>query len=177
MVGWHHQLRGHGFEWAAGFGDGQGGLASMASQRVGHNRVTELTELKTLLSCVQLFTTPWTAACRASLSITNSWSLIKLMSIKSVMPSNNLILCYLLLLPASIFPRIKIFSNESVLHIRWPKYWSFSFSEYSGLISSMIDWLDLLAVQETLKSLLRYHGSKASVLWCSAFFVVQLSPL
>ena len=130
-----------------------------------------------LLSCVQLFTTPWTAACRASLSITNSWSLIKLMSIKSVMPSNNLILCYLLLLPASIFPRIKIFSNESVLHIRWPKYWSFSFSEYSGLISSMIDWLDLLAVQETLKSLLRYHGSKASALWCSAFFVVQLSPL
>ena len=124
---------------------------------------------------VRHFATPWTAACRASLSITNSWSLIKLMSIKSVMPSNNLILCYLLLLPASIFPRIKIFSNESVLHIRWPKYWSFSFSEYSGLISSMIDWLDLLAVQETLKSLLRYHGSKASVLWCSAFFVVQLS--
>ena len=97
------------------------------------------------------------------------------MSIESVMLSNHLILCYPLLLPASIFPSIRIFSNELVLHIRWPKYWSFSFTEYSELISFMIDWLDLLAIQETLKGLLQYHGSKASILWCSAFFIVQLS--
>ena len=132
------------------------------------------------LSCVRLFVTPWTAARQASLSITNSWSLFKLMSIESVMPSNHLILCCLLLLPSSIFPSIRVFSNESVLHIRWPKYWSFSFSispsnEYSGLISFRMDWLDLLAVQETLKSLLQHHSSKASILWCSAFFIVQLS--
>jgi len=111
------------------------------------------------LSHVQLFATPWTAACQASLSITNSWSLLKLMSIELVMPSNHLILCRPLLLPPSIFPSIRVFSNESVLCIRWPKYWSFSFSispsnEYSGLISFRVDWLDLLAVQGTLKSFL-----------------------
>ena len=132
------------------------------------------------LSRVQLFATPWTAARQASLSITNSQSLLKLMSIESVMTSNHLILCWPLLLLPSIFPRIRVFSNESVLHIRWPKYWSFSFSispphEYSGLISFRMDWLDLLAVQGTLKSLLQHHSSKASVLQCSAFFIVQLS--
>ena len=116
---------------------------------------------------------PWTAACQASLSITNSRSLLKLMSIESVMPSNHLILCHPLLLPSLIFPRV--FSNESVLHIRWPRYWNFSFSispsnEYSGLISFRVDWLDLLAVQGILKSLLQHHSSKASILWCSAFF-------
>ena len=119
--------------------------------------------------------TPWTAACQDSLSITNSRSLLKLMSIESVMPSNHLILCHPLLLPPLIFPSIRVFSNESVLRIRWPKYWSFSISpssEYSGLISFRMDWLDLLAVQGTLKSLLQHHSSKASILWCSAFFVV-----
>ena len=123
--------------------------------------------------------TPWTAARQASLSITNSWSLLKHMSIESVMPSNHLILCCPLLLPPSIFPNIRIFSDESVLHNRWPKYWSFSFSispsnEYSALISFRMDWLDLLAVQGTLKSLLQHHSSKASILRCSAFFIVQL---
>ena len=132
------------------------------------------------LSCVRLFATPWTTACQASLSITNSWSLLKLMSIQSVMPSNHLILCHPLLLLLSIFPNIRVFSNDSVLHIRWPKYWSFSFSispsnEYSGLISFRIDWLDLLVVQGTLKSLLQHHSSKASILRHSAFFIVQLS--
>ena len=124
--------------------------------------------------------TPWTAACQASLSITNSWSSLRLMSIESVMPSNHLILCCPLLLPPSIFPSIRIFSNESALHIRWPKYWTFSFNispsnEYSGLISFRMDWLDLLAVPGSFKSLLKYHTSKASILWCSAFFMVQLS--
>ena len=132
------------------------------------------------LSHVRLFATPWTAACQASLSITNSQSLLKLMSIESVMPSNYLILCHPLLLLPSIFPRIRVFSNESAPPIRWPKYWSFSFSispsnEYPGLISFRMDWLDLLADQGTLKSLLQHHNSKASVLWCSAFFIVQLS--
>ena len=132
------------------------------------------------LSHVRLFATPWTAAHQASLSITNSWSLLKLMSIKSVMPSNHLILCHPLLLPSSIFSSIRDFSNESALRIRWPNYWSFSFSispskEYSGLISFRMDWLDLLAVQGTLKSLLQHHSSKASILQCSAFFIVQLS--
>ena len=131
-------------------------------------------------SHVQLFATPWTAANQASLSITNFWSLLKLMSIESVMPSNHLILCHPLLLQPSIFPTIGVFSKESVLCIRWPKYWSFSFSispsnEYSGLISFRIDWFDLLAVQGTLKSLLQHHSSKASILQCSAFFMVQLS--
>ena len=124
--------------------------------------------------------TPLTAACQASLSITNSWSLLKLVSIESVMPSNHLILCRPLLLLPSIFPSIRIFSSESLLLVRWPKYWSFSFSispsnEHPGLISFRMNWLDLLAVQGTLKSLLQHHGSKASVLWCSAFFIVQLS--
>ena len=124
------------------------------------------------------FATPWTAAHQASLSITNSQSL--LMSIKWVMPSKHLILCHPLLLPPSIFPSIRVFSNESVLRIRGPKYWSFSFSispsnEYSGLISFRMDWLDLLAVQGTLKSFLQHHSSKASILQCSAFFMVQLS--
>ena len=132
-----------------------------------------------LLSRVQLSATPWTAACQAFLSITNSWSLLKLMSIELVMPSSHLILCHPLLLLPSIFPSIRVFSNESVLHIRWPKYWSFSFSfspskEIPGLISFRIDWLDLLAVQETLKSLLQHHGLKASILRHSAFFIVQL---
>ena len=124
--------------------------------------------------------TPWTAAHQASLSSTNSWSLLKLMSIESVMPSNHLILCYPFLLPPSIFPSIRVFSNESVLPIRWPKYWSFSFNispsnEYSGLISFRMDWLGLLAVQGTLKSLFQHHSSKASILQCSVFFIVQLS--
>ena len=132
------------------------------------------------LSCVWLFATPWTAVCQASLSITSSRSLLKLMSIESVMPSSHLILCHPLLLPRSIIPSIRVFSNESFLHIRWPKYWSFSFSispsrEYSELISFRMDWLDLLAVQGTLKSLLQNHSSKASILWHSAFFIVRLS--
>ena len=130
-------------------------------------------------SCVQLFVTPWTAARQASLSITNSWSLLKLMSIKSVMPPNYLILCRPLL-PPSIFTSIRVFSSELLLCIRWPKYWSFIFNispsnEYSGLISFRIDWLDLLAVQGTLKSFLQHHSSKASILLHSAFFMVQLS--
>ena len=132
------------------------------------------------LSRVRLFATPWTAACQGSLSITNCRSLFKLMSTKSVMPSNHLILCRPLLLLSSIFPSIRVFSKESVLHIRWPKYRSSSFSispsnEYSGLISFRMDWLDLLAVQGTPKSLLQHHSSKASILRCSAFFIVQLS--
>ena len=132
------------------------------------------------LSRGQLFEIPWTAACQASLSITNSRSLLKLMSIELVMPSNHLILCHPLLLLPSIFPSIRVFSNESVLPIRWPKYWSFSFNinpsnEPSELISFMMHWLDLLAVQGTLKSILQHHSSKASILWCSAFFKVQLS--
>ena len=129
-------------------------------------------------SHIRLFVTPWTAAHQASLSITNSWSLLKLMSIELVMPSNHLILCCPPLLPPSIFPSIRVFSNESVLHIRWPKYWSFSMSpsnEYSGLISFRMDWLDLLAVEGALKSLLQHHSSKASILRHLAFFIVQLS--
>ena len=129
------------------------------------------------LSRVQLFATPLTAACQASLSITNPRSLLKLTSIELVMPSNHLILCHPLLLLPSIFPSIRVFSNESVL-IRWSKYWSFSYSispsnEYSGLISFKTDWLNLLAVQGTLKSFLQYHSSKASIFQCSAFFIVQ----
>ena len=129
---------------------------------------------------VRVFVTPWKAVCQASLSITNSQSLPKPMSIESVMPSNHLILCHPLLLPPSVFPSIRVFSDESVLCIRWPKYWSFNFSigplnEYSGLISFRMDWLALLAVQGTLKSLLQHHSSNASILRCSAFFKVQLS--
>ena len=132
------------------------------------------------LSCVQLFATPWTAVHQASLSITNTQSLLKLMSIESVMPTNHLIFCHPLLLLPSIFPSIRVFSNESVLCIRWPKYWSLSFkispsNEYSGLISFQMDWLDLLAVQGSLKSLLQHHSSKASILQHSAFFILQLS--
>ena len=123
--------------------------------------------------------TPWIAVHQASLSITNTWSLLRLMSIELVMPSNHLILCRPLLLPPSIFPSIRVFSNESGLHIRWPKYWNFSCSispsnEYSVLIFFRMDWLDLLAVQGTLKSLLQHHSSKASILWCTAFLIVQL---
>ena len=123
---------------------------------------------------------PMAAACQASLSINSSQSLLKLISIKSVKPSNHLILCHPLLLLPSIFPSIRVFSNESTLCMRWPKYWSFSFSispsnEHPGLISFRMDWLDLLAVQGTLKSLLQHHSSKASILWCSVFFTVQLS--
>ena len=128
------------------------------------------------------FATPWTAAHQASVSTHNSWSLLKLMPIASVMPFNHLILCRPLILPPSIFASIRVFSKESVLRIRWPKYWSFSFSispsnEYSGLISFKIDWLDLLAVQGTLKSLLQHYSTKASILWRSAFFTVQLTSI
>ena len=132
------------------------------------------------LSHVWLFPAPWTAACQASLSFTISQSLLKFMSIESVMLSNHLILCHPLLLLPSLFPRIRVFSNEPVLRIWWPKYWSFSFNisssnDYSGLISFRIDWFDLLAVQATLKSLLQHHSSKASILQHSVFFMVQLS--
>ena len=145
---------------------------------IGISQETQFSSVQSL-SCVWLFATPWTAACQASLSITNSHSLLKLMSIESVMPSNHLILCRLLLLP-SIPHSIRVFSSESALHIRWPKHWSFSFSislsnEYSGLIFFRMDWLGLLAVQGTLNSLLQQHSSKASVLWLSGFFIVQLS--
>ena len=134
-------------------------------KRVNSNMNTQASSVQSL-SHIQLFATPWTTACQASLSITNSWSLLTLMSIESVMPSNHLILCHPLLLPLLNFPSIRVFSNESVLHIRWPKDWSFSFSnsssnEYSGLISFKMDWLDLLAVQGTLKSLLQHHNLKA----------------
>ena len=132
------------------------------------------------LSCVRIFATPWITACQASLSITNSRSLLKLTPIESVMPSSHLILCRPLLLLPPIPPSIRVFANESTLHMRWPKYWSFSFSispsnEHPGRISFRMDWLDLLAVQGTLKSLLQHHSSKASILQCSAFFTVQLS--
>ena len=131
-----------------------------------------------MLSHVRLFATPWIVACQASLSITNFQSKLKLMSIELVMPSNHLILCCTLLLLPSVFPSIQVFSNESVLHIRWPKDWSFSISpssEYSRLISFRIDWFDVLAVQGTLKSLLQQQSSKASIIWCSALSVVQFS--
>ena len=141
--------------------------------------LTQLSSVQ-LLSCVWLFVTPWTAACQSSLSITNSRGLLKLMSIKSVMPSNHLFLCRHLLLLPSVFPSIRVFSNESALHIGWPKYWNFSFSispsnDYSGVISFRMDWLDLLAVQGTLKSLLQHLSSKTSILCCSAFYITQLS--
>ena len=133
-----------------------------------------------LLSHVQLFVTPWAAACQGSLSFTISQHFLKLMSSESVIPPNHLIFCYPLVLLLSIFPNIRVFSNKSALCIRWPKYWSFSFSigpsnEYSGLISFRMDWLDLLAVQGTLKSLLQHHSLKASIFQCLAFFMVQLS--
>ena len=147
-----------------------------------HLQIICLFSLVQSLSRVQLFVTPWTTARQTSLSITDSWSSPQLMSIKSVMPSNHLILCCPLLLLPSIFPSIRVFSNESALCIRWPKYWSFSFNispsnEHPGLTSFRMDWLDLLTVQGTLKSLLQHHSSKASILWCSTFFIVQLSHL
>ena len=138
----------------------------------GYVQLSKLNSSVQLLSRVLFFVTPWTVASQASLSITNSWSLLKLMSIKWVMLSNHLILCHPLLLPPSMFPSIRVFSNESVLRIRWPKYWSFSFNispsnEYSGLISSRIDWFDPLAVQGTLKRLLQYHTvQKHQLSWC-----------
>ena len=133
-----------------------------------------------VLSCVRLFETSWTATCQVSLSINNSQSLAKLMSIESVMPSNHLILCHSLLLPSSVFPSIRVFSNESSLHIRLSKYWSFSFNispsnEHPELISIRMDWLDSLAVQGTYKSLLQHYSSNESILQCSTFFIVQLS--
>ena len=142
--------------------------------------VSKVTSFQFSCSVASDSATPWTAAHQDSQSITNFWSLPKLMSIESVMPCNHLTLCHPLLLLPSIFPSIQVFSNESVLHIRWPQYWSFSFSispskEYSGLISLRIYWFDLLAIQETLKSLLQHHSSEASILWHSAFFMVQLS--
>ena len=132
------------------------------------------------LSRVQIFATPWTVARQASLSFTNSQSLLKLMSISSLIPCNHLILCRPLLFPPSIFPSIRFFFNETALRIRWPKYWSFSFNisasdEYSGLISFRMDWLDILSVQRTLKSLLQHHSSRVTVFWHSTFFIVQLS--
>ena len=135
-----------------------------------------------LRSCIQLFATPWTIACQASLSFTSSWNLLRFLSIESVMPSNHLILCHPLLFLPLIFPSIRVFSKQLALHIRWPKYWSFSFSnspsnKHLGLISFRIDWFDLFVVQETLKSLLQHHSWKASILWCSAFFMDQFSYL
>ena len=143
-------------------------------------KVRGLSQFSSVSQSCPTLCNPVDCSSQASLSITNSWSLLKLISMESVMPSNHLILCRPLLLLPSIFPSIRFFSNESVLCIRWPKYWSFSFSispsnEYSGLISFRMDWLDLLAVQETLKSLLQHYSSKASILLCSAFFIVQLS--
>ena len=148
-------------------------------QRLGTHIIRSFSSVQSL-SGVQLFVTPWTAARQASLSITNSWSLPELISIDSVMPSNHLILCRPFLLLLLILPSIRVFSNESALHIRGPKYWSFSFkispsNEHPGLISFRMDWLDLLAVQGILKSLLQHHSSKGSILCCSAFFIVQLS--
>ena len=161
------------------------GYSPWGGKRVRHDIATKQNwPLPTLLwfsrSVVWLFAIPWTAACQASLSITSPWSMFRLMFIELVIPSNDLILRRPLLLLPSIFPTIRVFSNESVLCIRWPKYWSFSFSigpsnEYPGLISFRIDWFALLAVQGTLKSLLQQHSSKASILWHSAFFIVQLS--
>ena len=153
--------------------EGAGRAQPTGSRRVGHSSVQSL-------SRVRPFATPWTAARQASLSITNSRSLLKLMPTELVMPSNHLILCHPLLLLPSILPGIRVFPNESVLHIRWSKDWSFSCSispsnEYSGLISFRMDWLDLLAVPGTLKGLLQHHSSKASVLWLSVFFIIQLS--
>ena len=155
---------------------------SMLRKDIGLSQLCESSHFSSVqsLSHVWLFATPWTAACQASLSITNSRSLPKLMSIESVMSSSLLILCCPLLLLPSILPSTGVFSNDSALHIRWPKYWSFSFNmspsnEHPGLISFRMDWLDLLAVQGTLRSLLQHHSSKASILWHSAFFTVQLS--
>ena len=159
----------------------QGTLKSLLqchSSKASIHRCSTLSSVQSF-SRVWLFATRWTAVRQAFLSITNSWRLLKLMPIELVMPSNHLILCHLILLLPSVFPSIRVFSSESVLRIRWPKYWSFSFSispsnEYSGLISFMMDWVYLFAAQGTLKSILQYHSSKASILWCSAFFMVQI---
>ena len=153
-------------------------LWAATKTRCSHKWVNQFSSVQSL-SHVWLFATPCAVACQASLSITNSWSLLKLMSIESVMPSNHLILCRPLLLLPLIFPSIRVFPNESVLCIKWPNYWSFSFSispsnEYSGLISFRMDWLDLLAVQGTLKRHLQNHNFRASILWHSAFLIVQL---
>ena len=150
------------------------------AENVNRSKFDTVTIVVQSLSFVPLFVTPWTTTHQASLSFTSSWSLLQLMSLESVMPSNHLILCHPLLLLHTIFPSIRVFSSESGLCIRWPKYWSFSFSlspsnEYSGLISFNTDWLYLLAVQGILKSLLQHHSSKASILGCSGFFMVQLS--
>ena len=186
--------------WEIPWREEPGGLQFMGSQRVRQGSQERLTLSLSVPSRhfvyttnIQLFSsvqfsrlvvsdsvTPWTAARQASLSITNSQSSLKLASIESVMPSSHLMLCHPLLLLPAILPSIRVFSNESILHMRWPKYWSFSFSispsnEHPGLISFRMDWLDLLTVQGTLKSLLQHHSSKASVLWCSALFTVQLS--
>ena len=175
MVGWHCWLNGHEFEQTPGVSDGQGSLACYSQwgrKELDTNERLNWTELRyllkknivvQLLSRVQIFVTPWTAAWQASLSFTIAWSLLKLMSIESAMPSNHLILCHPRLLLPSISPSISVFSNVSVLCIRWPKYWSFSFTispskEYSGLISFRMDWLNLLAVQGTLKSLLQHYS-------------------
>ena len=157
-----------------------GGNKGLLGKENGRKVRNQMLSSVQLLSHVWLFVTPRTAACQGSQSITNSQSLLKFMSIESLMPSNYLILCWPLLFPPSIFPSIWVFSNESALHIRWPKYWSFSFNisssnEHPGLTSFRMDWLDLLAVQGTLKSLLHHHSSKALILQCSAFFMVQLS--
>ena len=141
--------------------------------------ISQFSSIQFSCSVVSDSVTPWNAACQGSLSITNSLSLLKLMSVESVMPSNHIILCHPLLLLPSVYPSIRVFSNESILRIRWPKYWSFTFSigpsnEYSRLIFFRMDWLNLLAIQETLKSLLQHHSSKTSILCCSAFFTVQL---
>ena len=157
-----------------------GGLQSIESKELDTTKVTKFSSVQSLRH-VQIFASPWTAALQASLSITNSWSMLKLTSIESVMPSSHLIVCHPFLLLPSVFSTIRAFSIESVIQIRWSKYWTFSFSispsnEYSGLISFRMDWLDLLAVQGTLKSLLQHHSSKASILWCClSFFIVQLS--
>ena len=147
---------------------------------LSHIHTLSSVQFKSSHSVVSDSVTPWTVACQASLSLTNSQSLPKLLSIELVMPSNHLILCRPLLLLPSVFPSIRVFSNESALRIKWPKYWSFSFSispsnEHPGLISFKMDWLDLLSVQGTLKSLFQHHSSIASILQCSAFFTVQLS--
>ena len=159
--------------------DGRGYRGPCLTTRASWWKSMLVSQSVLLLSHVRLFVTPWTAARQASLSITNSRSLLKLIAIESLMPSNHLMLCCPLLLLPSVFSNIRVFSSESALCIRWPEYWSFSLSiipssEYSGLISFRIDRLDLLVVQGTLKSLLQHHSSKASIIWCSAFFMVQL---
>ena len=168
--------------WEIPWTEEPGELQSMGSQRVGHDLANkqQQQQFSSVTQASLTLVTPWTAACQASWSITNSWSLPKLMSIESVIPSNHLILCHPLLLLPPIPLNIRVFSNESALCSRWSKYWSFSFNispsnEHSGFISFQMDWLDLLAVQGTLKNLLQHHSSKASMLQCSAFFIVQLS--